>query len=270
MRALSLGAAAHAAGAAGAAAADGARQRRRPHHALRDAGGQPPGSCRARWGWGCLPPRWLGRAAPPQRCLHLSAAPAWAVCPADGPDALQTCGTATRQSRQRIGPACHRPRASPTRPPTSRLLRCLAPGPPLSLQEDFRGVVVESEGFEYRAERPNEATFVGQKWGWTADTPGEAWQRLRPASRCRECACVRMRVRERVLSVVCTAACLAKVDTCFLPAAGAWAELEFDSRRDATREASHGNWASVYLSHLKASALCTSRACASTFGCACH
>ncbi|KAL4421052.1 hypothetical protein ABPG77_007527 [Micractinium sp. CCAP 211/92] len=78
-----------------------------------------------------------------------------------------------------------------------------APTTLCAMQEDFRGVVVESEGFEYRAERPNEATFVGQKWGWTADTPG------------------------------------------------AWAELEFDSRRDATREASHGNWASVYLSHLK-------------------
>lgn len=29
------------------------------------------------------------------------------------------------------------------------------------------------DGFEYKPERPEEASFVGQKWGWTADVPGE-------------------------------------------------------------------------------------------------
>lgn len=105
--------------------------------------------------------------------------------------------------------SCAPSRWAPQRPQPRELPPPMVPGnadAPTTLcamQEDFKGVVVESEGFEYRAERPHEATFVGQKWGWTSDIPG------------------------------------------------AWAELEFDSRRDATKDASHGNWASVYLSHLK-------------------
>ncbi|EFN58648.1 hypothetical protein CHLNCDRAFT_140901 [Chlorella variabilis] len=50
------------------------------------------------------------------------------------------------------------------------------------LQEDFKGAVVASSGFEYRAERPRAATFVRQKWGWTGAAPG-AWAELEFDSR---------------------------------------------------------------------------------------
>ena len=52
------------------------------------------------------------------------------------------------------------------------LAASLLPVPPL--QEEFEGVVVEQAGFKYKPERPQEETFVGQKWGWTAEKPGEA------------------------------------------------------------------------------------------------
>lgn len=42
------------------------------------------------------------------------------------------------------------------------------------LQEDFEGIVKDWEGFEFKAERPKEESFVMQKWGWTSNTPGEA------------------------------------------------------------------------------------------------
>lgn len=32
--------------------------------------------------------------------------------------------------------------------------------------------MVDAQGFQYRAERPEEATFTGQKWGWTGVKPG--------------------------------------------------------------------------------------------------
>lgn len=42
----------------------------------------------------------------------------------------------------------------------------------LSLQESFKPMVVHSSGFEWRPERPDEPTFVEQKWGWTGHKPG--------------------------------------------------------------------------------------------------
>lgn len=33
-------------------------------------------------------------------------------------------------------------------------------------------MVVNSSGFEWRPERPEEPTFVEQKWGWTGRKPG--------------------------------------------------------------------------------------------------
>lgn len=49
-----------------------------------------------------------------------------------------------------------------------------APTTLCAMQEEFEGVVVEQAGFKYKPERPQEETFVGQKWGWTAEKPG-AW-----------------------------------------------------------------------------------------------
>lgn len=43
-------------------------------------------------------------------------------------------------------------------------------------------MVVAHQGFEWRAERPQEATFVGQKWGWTGTQPGD-WAELQFDSR---------------------------------------------------------------------------------------
>ncbi|EFN55332.1 hypothetical protein CHLNCDRAFT_134328 [Chlorella variabilis] len=41
-----------------------------------------------------------------------------------------------------------------------------------AMQEDFKELAVASAGFEYKPERPQEETFVGQKWGWTSQEPG--------------------------------------------------------------------------------------------------
>lgn len=46
-----------------------------------------------------------------------------------------------------------------------------------ALLEDFKGVVVEQQGFEYRPERPNASGFRNQKWGWTSSQPG-CWAEL--------------------------------------------------------------------------------------------
>ncbi|KAL4442042.1 hypothetical protein ABPG77_011303 [Micractinium sp. CCAP 211/92] len=46
-----------------------------------------------------------------------------------------------------------------------------------ALLEDFKGVVVQQEGFEYRPERPNASEFRSQKWGWTSSKPG-CWAEL--------------------------------------------------------------------------------------------
>ena len=54
--------------------------------------------------------------------------------------------------------------------------------PPLRSQEAFQPMVVAQQGFEWRAERPEEDTFVGQKWGWTGLRPG-AWADLEFDSR---------------------------------------------------------------------------------------
>ncbi len=71
---------------------------------------------------------------------------------------------------------------------TAPCIPCLAhsPSPPFCalclLQEAFQSVVVAHQGFEWRAERPEEATFVGQKWAWTASQPGD-WAELQFDSR---------------------------------------------------------------------------------------
>ena len=39
-------------------------------------------------------------------------------------------------------------------------------------QKDFERMVSAQEGFKYRAEKPEAAEFVEQKWGWTSDQPG--------------------------------------------------------------------------------------------------
>ncbi|KAL4427825.1 hypothetical protein ABPG75_001914 [Micractinium tetrahymenae] len=46
-----------------------------------------------------------------------------------------------------------------------------------ALLGDFKGVVVERQGFEYRPERPNASEFRNQKWGWTSSRPG-SWAEL--------------------------------------------------------------------------------------------
>ncbi|KAI7841869.1 hypothetical protein COHA_004398 [Chlorella ohadii] len=51
-----------------------------------------------------------------------------------------------------------------------------------AIQEAFQSVVVAHQGFEWRAERPEEATCVGQKWAWTASQPGD-WAELQFDSR---------------------------------------------------------------------------------------
>ena len=43
------------------------------------------------------------------------------------------------------------------------------------MQEAFKPIVKDAQGFDYRAERPNATTFVEQKWAWTGLNPGAAW-----------------------------------------------------------------------------------------------
>ncbi len=42
----------------------------------------------------------------------------------------------------------------------------------MCVQAAFKGVVVESSGFEYKAQRPEGPTFVAQKWAWVGAAPG--------------------------------------------------------------------------------------------------
>ncbi|KAL4429381.1 hypothetical protein ABPG77_005155 [Micractinium sp. CCAP 211/92] len=51
-----------------------------------------------------------------------------------------------------------------------------------AIQEGFKDVVVAAKGFEYKPDRPREATFVGQKWGWSGSRPGD-WAELEFDSR---------------------------------------------------------------------------------------
>ncbi|PSC68081.1 hypothetical protein C2E20_8267 [Micractinium conductrix] len=46
-----------------------------------------------------------------------------------------------------------------------------------AMQEEFKGVVVDQEGFEYAPERPSASDFMHQKWGWRGAKPG-AWAEL--------------------------------------------------------------------------------------------
>lgn len=57
-----------------------------------------------------------------------------------------------------------------------------APSTLCAMQEDFEGIVKDWEGFEFKAERPKEESFVLQKWGWTSNTPGH-WAELEFDSR---------------------------------------------------------------------------------------
>ena len=62
--------------------------------------------------------------------------------------------------------------ASPFLPVLAPLIRRCGAAAALLLQEDFKGVVGKAQGFAYRPERPERATFVEQKWGWSGDAPG--------------------------------------------------------------------------------------------------
>ena len=84
-------------------------------------------------------------------------------------------------------------------------------------QEGFKPMVVDSAGFQWRPERPEEPSFAGQKWGWTGLKPGR-----RPAGR----ASARIFLC-RLLHQLANGTLF----LCSLPA-GDWAELEFDSRAD--------------------------------------
>jgi hypothetical protein len=51
-----------------------------------------------------------------------------------------------------------------------------------AMQEGFEYVAVNASGFEWRPERPEGASFVEQKWGWSAFDPGD-WIELELDSR---------------------------------------------------------------------------------------
>ena len=136
-------------------------------------------------------------------------------------------------------------------------------------------MVVAQQGFEYRAERPQEETFVGQKWGWTGTQPGAccaAGEGSAGAGRARWWSTIALVVHDR-WSRWALLPCSkppppppASSLTPALPAArppptlpGHWAELQFDSRDLGLPEVQAGkdlsaDWdrsAEVYLTHLK-------------------
>eukprot|EP00887_Chlorella_sp_A99_P003009 scaffold9.g3009.t1 len=100
--------------------------------------------------------------ASPQPGLHPHSAP-----PAEAKGA----------SARNLAAASEAPAAALDLPPPMQSGVVDAPMSVCLMQEDFRSVVVDSRGFEYRAERPNGTTFVGQKWGWTSSEVG-AWAEL--------------------------------------------------------------------------------------------
>jgi hypothetical protein len=53
-------------------------------------------------------------------------------------------------------------------PPPNHLGSCLCP-----VQEDFKTVVKDHQGFEYRPERPGGSNFRLQKFGWSGLVSGE-------------------------------------------------------------------------------------------------
>lgn len=109
----------------------------------------------------------------------------------------------------------------------------------------------QQEGFTYKAERPQLEREIEQKWGWSSDTPGAlvvvllpCWLLLAPA------AVVESRARLTLLPL--SVACV------FLSSsAGAWAELELDTRlsnsksRGGDGSSAKAARTAVHLSHLR-------------------
>lgn len=161
--------------------------------------------------------------------------------------------------------------------PLSRALlyRTLVP------QEEFKDIVVAWKGFNYTAERPDEDTFVGQKWGWTSSTPGTLCMlhmlcvmRMPRMSLCTpRPPMARMPLHPPAPPLgggtpplprpnamdACVTTCLYRspmprtTQPCCIPAcaAGDWAELEFDSRPNSDAKDGEGGRATIYLTHLK-------------------
>ena len=77
-------------------------------------------------------------------------------------------------------------------------LRCPS-HPCFLLQERFQAVAVGMKGFTWRAERPEAATFVDQKWGYSANCTGAGGPHARALtvlpglSRLLHAACIGMR-----------------------------------------------------------------------------
>ena len=92
-------------------------------------------------------------------------------------------------------------------------------------------MVRAQQGFEYTAERPTQTEFALQKWGWTglqpgAYAPGCWWRLFQPAP-------------TRQLSATSHAA---------VACAGAWAELEIDTRSGTGGQARNATVGLTYLS----------------------
>lgn len=132
-----------------AAAAHDTWQRRRAHHAVRDAG-ERRGPCSSR---GCPP--WL------QPAVHAE------------------CLLQATQQRLLAMQSCMRGDSPPPQPPPSNPPHHHPhhPHPLRALQEDFKPYARAMQGFAFRPERPDAATFVEQKWGYTGDSPGH-WVEL--------------------------------------------------------------------------------------------
>ncbi len=42
----------------------------------------------------------------------------------------------------------------------------------MPMQEEFKPLVKQAQGFEYRPERPARTSVLAQKWGWSGLQPG--------------------------------------------------------------------------------------------------
>ena len=134
---------------------------------------------------------------------------------------LCRCQSPTASTVASVGATCKHLR------PERALLCCH----PCTLQEEFKSVVKDHRGFEYRPERPNGTNFVQQKFGWTGLQLGEVYTNSSVRHHCgdRTSWFCGQAVRACCLQGVLTAP----------PgvAAGDWAELEVDTRAGASRVA---------------------------------
>lgn len=145
--------------------------------------------------------------------------------------------------------ACHASTVSATRRHNQHV-----PWP--SLQADFKQLVKERSGFEYRAERPNATDVVRQKWAWSGYSPGAVGgSSSLPCCMGRHAAAVKrahlLRTAFSFARPCGSFASFGCISVAGMPYAGDWMELEVDTRADAGNGSAASSPVVVALSYLR-------------------